>query len=322
MNDPETPDGNNWISKICEGGIPQLLVGPAGKAISRLIGAGVDIPAAYLEGITQGIHDKTDARRQITLAISKQVAKTALNDPAIMERATANMIGRSYRAQQNKDAVVAVALENLTNDLPPPESQGPSDDWLTKFERHAEDASSDDLRMMFGRILAGEIKSPGAISPTTLHFVSMLDSDTAELIERVLPSCVSRGIAILECLKPALTVVEITTIEQSGFWTPDKIQTLAFDTNGISIFSLGDDHGVAIRGTPNSKIKFSISILSRSGNDLVKVVRKPFNIQEFANIILNKDEASNVYYGRIVSADGKVSLDSPKELTLSDQQTP
>ena len=58
---------------------------------------------------------------------------------------------------------------------------------MAKFESYTEDASSDQLQTLFAKLLAGEIRKPGGISPMTLHFVSMLDQEAASLIQRVFP---------------------------------------------------------------------------------------------------------------------------------------
>ena len=102
-----------------------------------------------------------------------------------MERATANMVATAYRRQINKEAVALKTIKNLQADPPPEQGDGPSEDWLAKFERYAEEASSDQLQTLFAKLLAGEIRKPGGISPMTLHFVSMLDQKTASHIQRV-----------------------------------------------------------------------------------------------------------------------------------------
>jgi hypothetical protein len=314
MTDNEKSEGENFLSTLIEGGLPQIIAGPAGKAISRLIGAGVEIPAAYLEGVVQGIRDKSSARSQVSQAIAQKAAEMAVGDTDVMDRALTNMLARSYRVQKNKDAVAAIAVEDLTNNPPPAESEGPSDDWMTKFERHAEDASSDDLRTMFGKLLAGEIRQPGAVSAFTLNFVSMLDAETAKIIERILPYCDSNGIAISECLDPNLNAVESAYVEQSGFWSTEKTLTMHFDEGGVAVNVTSPNFGVALKGRPNSKITFSVDILSRAGKDLLKVVDVDFDFQGFAQVALKKDGVTNFYKGPLVYEGGNVSIINPIEL--------
>ncbi|WP_166416957.1 DUF2806 domain-containing protein [Cochlodiniinecator piscidefendens] len=319
MTNSENSNSENWLSTIIEGGLPQLLAGPAGKAISRLVGAFAEIPAAKLEGVAQGIRDKTDARSQLSQAIAKHVSERAVHDPEVMARATHNMLDRAYRVQKNKDAIAAIAIEELNDNPPNPESEGPSDDWLSKFERYAEDTSRDDLRTMFGKILASEIRKPGAISPVTLHFVSMLDSETAELIERVLPFCLYGGAVLSECVKPALSEAEKSYIEQSGFWTADK--SYQFDLNDKGRYlriAASLEFGFVVVGQAATNVRFKAAVLSKAGRDLVDVVGRPFDFQGFANVALAKPEISNVFYGRVVLDGEFFSIPDLHELFKTD----
>src|SRR5208283_1459027 len=54
---------------------------------------------------------------------------------------------------------------------------------LNIFERYAEDASSETMRALWARVLAGEIRRPGQFSLRTLRFMSELDATTAKLFE-------------------------------------------------------------------------------------------------------------------------------------------
>ena len=70
-----------------------------------------------------------------------------------------SFLKRQFRAQTNKEEIAKIVVEELKSAPPNQDSEGPSDDWLNKFERYAEDASSDDLRLMFAKLLAGEIRN-------------------------------------------------------------------------------------------------------------------------------------------------------------------
>ena len=91
--------------------LPKILLGPAGTAISHLIGSVTDIPAAWLEQQAQGIKDATAARSHVTQALGTQTAKTAVTDPEIMERAGINMVATAYRRQKNKEGVALKTIK-------------------------------------------------------------------------------------------------------------------------------------------------------------------------------------------------------------------
>ncbi len=321
MTNEEKNEGENWLSTLFEGGLPQILAGPAGKAISRLIGSTVDIPVAYLEGFAQDIRDKSDARSAVSKAIAEQVAQSAAQDPDIIDRAMRSMVNRAYVSQVNKEAVASLAVEDLAETPPSQQSEGPSDDWMNKFERYAEDASSGDLRMMFGKLLASEIRAPGAIHPTTMHFVSMLDGETAKLIERVMPICTSDGIAFIEAIQPELTIPEISYIEQSGFWTPEKSYNLTIGTDGLVIQSISSDgFGVALRGEAGAKVTLDAAVLSRAGKDLCATVNKQFDYQAYADAILAKPHVAELFMGKLLMEKGRVKILSPTQLFRSTQE--
>src|SRR3546814_19471102 len=57
--------------------------------------------------------------------------------------------------------------------------RSPDDDWMNRFMRFAEDASSERLQELFARILAGEVVRPGSFGAATLRAVSELDQSIA-----------------------------------------------------------------------------------------------------------------------------------------------
>ena len=299
------PEKGNWLTTIIEGGLPQFLAGPAGKAISRLIGAGVEIPAAYLEGISQGVRDKTQARSVLTRAIADQAKQQVVSDPATMERAINSMLTRSYRAQVNKDSIAKVAIEDLYEDQPNPSSVGPSEDWMNKFERYAEEAGSVDLQLLFGKILAGEIRTPGSIGPSTLHLVSLLDGDTAALIDRILPFTLPLGVTLLDAVSPELSIAEISFIEQSGFFSADKQYNPPLDEQGKNGEMLGNGDFLILNGKANSKVYLgNAGVLSVAGKGLVQALQPKFNVEAFCSLALKCQNVKAVLHGKGVKTAG------------------
>lgn len=306
-------DDPNWLQTFAEGGLPQVLAGPAGKAISRLVGATVEIPATWLEGIAQGTRDKTEARTAISKALATKVAEQAIDNPEAIDRAMKSMLGRAYRSQVNKEAVAKAAIEDLKTNPDVEDKIGPSDDWMTKFERYAEDAVDDDMRTMFGRLLAGEVRKPGTIAPTSLHFVSMLEKDVAEIIQRVLPHTFDEGVTILDCLQPELSVVEISYLEQSGFWSAEKSFSLSSSENDRIIRMIRGSMGVVIQTNDTKTVKFRAALLSRAGRDLLKVVNTPFDFERLGRVLKSK-ETPHYGYGEMYVEGDRIIMPQPKML--------
>lgn len=273
------------LDKLIEGGLPQIIAGPAGKAVSRLIGAGVDIPVEWLAGISQGIRDKREARTKLSQAVAVKASQIAVEDPALMERALHAMLGKEYRRQKNKEAVAAAAIEHLDDrsTASAPQSE-PADDWMNLLERVAEDASTDSLRQMFGMLLADEIRAPGAVSKAALHMVSVLDNEAAQLIDMILPFCDSAGICYLDCMSQKLNVPQISLLEHVGFWSSEKL--LPFQEN-VAVYKV-DATSVLLRVQSPPPGQQNIALLSRAGQDLRRVLTVPIDHSAIARHLYAK----------------------------------
>ncbi|RYF50740.1 MAG: DUF2806 domain-containing protein [Cytophagaceae bacterium] len=163
-------------------GIPAALVPASIKALDRLIGATVDIPVAWLEYQKAKIVSKTESFRTIDQAITKKAAAKAEASEQYADRALDNLVRKSYRQLENKEAVSVAMLEDLhdtaqnepsnPNSTAKPEPAPLDDDWLNVFERYAEDASTERMQKLWGRVLAGEVRTPGKYGMRTLRFLS------------------------------------------------------------------------------------------------------------------------------------------------------
>lgn len=313
MSEEEQKNSGGWISTILEGGLPQIIAGPAGKALSRLIGATIEIPASYVDGVAQGVKDKTAARSIISKAIAEKSAQIAVENPEIMERAVESLLASQYRKQKNKDEIAKLVIEDLNETPPPSDSDGPSEDWMNKFERYAEDASSDELRTMYAKLLAGEIRKERSVSAATLHFVSLLDGDVAELIEQTLPYVANDGLFFSELLNPKMGHVEMTVLEQSGFWTMNSSYTINYPKDGKWIFIAKDDLGCYSEAPPGHEVVFRTCIVSKAGRDLARVINREFDIDAFGKLILTKGSIK-VIAGKVVNNGNRYGISNPYEI--------
>jgi hypothetical protein len=86
----------------------------------------------------------------------------------------------AVRKVRNRVSVVSIAAEEVSQSTDKGDkARVLDDDWLNQFMRFSEDASSERLQLLFGKILAGEVVNPGSFSPSTLRAVSELTQKTA-----------------------------------------------------------------------------------------------------------------------------------------------
>jgi hypothetical protein len=107
--------------------------------------------------------------------------------PYIEEVADRNSHAESIRREISISKAVIHAEEELEQDTQEPPISNVSDDWLFRWRDCAAGVSSDELQLLWGKVLAGEIKNPGRYSLRTLEFLRNLSQDEAKAIEKVSP---------------------------------------------------------------------------------------------------------------------------------------
>ena len=63
-------------------------------------------------------------------------------------------------------------------------------DWTARFFNDVRDVSSEEMHVLWGRILAGEVEKPGSTSLRTLGVLRNLDQATAKLFVRLNSCCI------------------------------------------------------------------------------------------------------------------------------------
>jgi Protein of unknown function (DUF2806) len=184
--EPQPGTEGTWdkvIEAVGNFNLPKLIAGPAGEAIARLIAGGADIPAAWLQQKAQAIKDKTESQSLVTKTLAGAAAELVKNDPALVKRAAEAFIAKEIGHQHNRETVAVKALGHL-KETPDAQTTKPDDDWLNLFARHAQEASSERMQDLWGKILAGQLRTANAFSLQTLRFASELDETTASLFEK------------------------------------------------------------------------------------------------------------------------------------------
>lgn len=107
-------------------------------------------------------------------------------DPEYARIAVKKYGQKIVREQVNLDSIAEIAAEELRTDN---QAEGEesiqtpdiSEDWLNAFEREACNKSSGEMKLLFGKILAGEIRKPTSYSIRTIKLLSQLDNQAANV---------------------------------------------------------------------------------------------------------------------------------------------
>ena len=185
--------------------LPDSIIPNAVKAFGRLCTAGIEWPVAYLKGKAAESQTRTEARIKITENIATQIDQQMKVAPEYARRAGNKFAQKIIREQVNLDEISAIAAnelnkaesENSTDQSTSAENgeeQTINDDWLNSFEEEARQKSTEDMQLLFGRILAGEIRKPGTYSIRTVKILGGLDQNVAILFKKLCSVCVVLGV--------------------------------------------------------------------------------------------------------------------------------
>lgn len=210
---------------VTENGAKASMKSRLAAAFDRLGGNLVDFLNIPLESANVRNRAKSDGERILIEAVAKHGVQLLGEDPEFAKRAIDTHFGHLARTQKNKDAVLAEALEhlNVASEDPSGEAQSapPGDlapEFLDRFERYAAEASTDDLRSRWGRVLAREIQTPGAMTNKAMRIVDELDPRTAQLFERICGEA-RVGNALVQSLLTELKLPELLSLNDAGLIT-------------------------------------------------------------------------------------------------------
>jgi len=115
-----------------------------------------------------------------------------LTEPDISQRVLARSTYQQAKKQLNIEYVIQQAIDDLKHEKEiSPEK--PDSDWVTRFFNITEDISTDHMQILWGKILAGEIKRPGSFSLRTLELLKNLNQHEAELFVRAGKIAITQG---------------------------------------------------------------------------------------------------------------------------------
>ncbi len=99
--------------------------------------------------------------------------------------ARASIVSDAIRREVNVAKAITFAEAELRNDSQEPPDRNVDSDWLFRWRDYAGGVSSEELQGLWGRLLAGEVKSPGSFSYRTLELIRNLSVEEAARIERL-----------------------------------------------------------------------------------------------------------------------------------------
>lgn len=269
-------------AKLEESGLTLKAKSRTIAAIDRLIGSAVDIPGAYVEGVSRRIRARNAIKEELIKIEGEQAADKLRQLPDLSERALGHLIAEQDRKQANREAVGWETLDVLQA-LPPPgaeatdasaETEALEDDWINVFSDFAGNASSDRLRKLWGQILAGEVRKPGSFSLTTLRVISELDREIAIAFEEVVRLQFRNGLLLKPDKLENDRLLKYTFLEEVGLLqeaSGSLIVNLEVGPDGFCYYVEGD-HVVKAKPSNGQKLSVSVIKITRVGVQLASIL--------------------------------------------------
>lgn len=209
---------------------------------------------------------------------------------ALVQRAENRFLFQEMQKQQHIEAIVANAGKNLS--MTAEVSETPvNQDWTLRFFDSVANISDGDMQIIWGKILAGEIKMPGTFSLRTLETVKNLCKSEAEYFQRIAPLILQDGatrclIANSDILdKYGATFEILTSLDDCGL----------IDTNGFvfqrykvkqgyqSVFFNGE-RVLLLYGNEPCEVDVYVLHLTKAGKELLNVIEYTPNNDYFLDV--------------------------------------
>ena len=237
----------------------------------------------------------------------------------IAKRASSRLTYQEITKQQNIEAVVNNAYQELQCADSVPNDPVDSD-WMFRFFNSVENIRDEDMQKIWGRILAGEIRSPSRYSYRTLETLRNMNKEEALLFQKI----ASLALSYDECKfilkdKPLMNkhnvfFKDVLKMEECGLMS-SQIISLKLKTSNVRTAYLWNSHILGkITGT-SADIKennLGIYIFSEAGYQLIDAI-KPEQSESY--ILDSLKLIRSIYNNVIVTAHNIQDIRPDMEIT-------
>lgn len=306
--------------------------------------AGLSQPLTkFLEVVSQGIgtlYEPTHIKRMAkSRAKEIRTISSAINDSNLpiqysngpvgidtstkefMERTERRMLFLEAKKQKNIEDIIAGAYENLENE--PKVSEEPlQEEWINRFFNIVGEVSSDELKVIWSKILSEEIKQPGKCSIRTLENLRNISREEAEIFKKISNYIIEyRNVYYLpnedELLKSInINYGEILKLSEAQMINSSAMvsATLTFDENTKENYLIYNNYIVICKKENKSVENLSAFNLTETGINIFKILSTNFDKDYFESYlkIVKKDDMK-VSYSKIIKRhpNGQISYMNP-----------
>lgn len=198
--------------------------------------------------------------------------------------ASGAVVADAIRKEVNVTKALMHAESELADDADEPPAAKVEEDWLFRWRDSAGAVSSDDLQHLWGRVLAGEVKSPGSFSLRTIEFLRNISQSEAQSIERLSAllvgdfifrnnNALSSALVDFKFLLSMQDLGLISGVEALGL----ELTIPSVDPTGFSQVFLTRDRALIITHPEKRELKLPVYGVSSIGLEVMRLGTQPSN---------------------------------------------
>ena len=211
------------------------------------------------------------------------------------------MLAQERKRQKNIDDIVVIAANQLKGAREVPKDKV-SVDWATRFFNIVQDISEDEMKLIWGKLLAGEVSSPGSYSLRAIELLKNLTSEEALLFTEASKFALRRTHEIIIIQSDdinndyGLTFDKILTLTDAGLLKP--IIDTAIDLEPLNgadgvVFTYGN---YAIKANVKSEVEIASYIYTTAGSQIYKLIDNPEVNFDYLKRVLKSVSNENVRF--------------------------
>ncbi len=228
------------------------------------------------EGEVNSIRSLAKAQADVKASLLSS-ASSIQGELDIAERVSQRIQFQEEKRQHNIESVMArAALEVADKEV---QDHEPDHDWTARFFSNVQDVSTDEMQVLWARVLAGEVERPGSASIKTLDILKHLDSRTAALFQKLCSMCVfvkPDGESFLDARVPSL----------GGNAAHNSLQEYGLNYGKLNILN---EHG-PITADYNSWHDYQLAIGLALPDQRGRGIQIPFQFQERYWVLMPKSQ--------------------------------
>ena len=275
----------------------------------------------------RAIRKEADAKayeiRVIERAKYEAMAEGKLIEADNIDRINERLVAKEINRQKNIDDVIEIDANDLSqaNIV----SDGPVErDWIVRFFDIVQDVSDEEMKNLWGKILAGEVKTPKSYSLRTLELLRNISKDEADIFVKISQFVLQQNDhfifngnedGINRHRIPYSDIAKMTEIGliQSGTFVHIEYNSSQNENNIVGIKYANLIIILRIKAGVN-KVSIPVYCLTTAGKELYKLIDVTPNLDYVKDIgKYIKNDTVSVEYGEIISIsdDGTINYKEP-----------